>query len=525
MPKTAGCSSAGPSGRTNEPEKRSIRNEADDIVKLNAKQIAAICGGTFVVEPIDACALASGITWDSRDVAKGDVYIAIPGARVDGHDFVQAAISSGAVCALVMEPVPEEVRVFAREMGAAIIEVANTQTAVADLARAWRSHLKGLVIGVTGSSGKTTTKNLIRDVLATTLDVVATRGNQNNELGAPRTLLSAEATTDAVVVELGIQHTGEMTFLCEFIRPDWGVVVSVGESHIEYMKTRENIARAKGELFACLPGGGMAFVNAADEFADVVCDSSRIAERNVRCSAFDGSGNALIADGYARSAASPDGSVRAWATDVSINDEGCPAFALHIAKNGMAGEETAPVSMVLRGLHNVGNACAAAAVGAAAGVPIDRIAHALAASVPESGRQEIIRARAGYRIVNDAYNANPESMRASLLTFASMACKGKRYAVLGDMGELGEYAVPSHEGIGRLVAGLPIDLVICVGELASHIARAALEAGAEADSVLSVDAISDVLGELDIRLEPDDCVLVKASHFMGLSRVVEGLRA
>lgn len=494
-------------------------------MKLNAKQIANFCGGTIVVEPIDSRDLAGGITWDSRDVALGDVYVAIPGARVDGHAFVRSAIASGAVCALVMEPVDDSVRVFAREMGAAIIEVANTRTAVADLARAWRGYLRGRVIGVTGSSGKTTTKNLIRDVLATSMSVAATRGNQNNELGAPRTLLSADADTDAVVVEMGIQVAGELDFLCGFIRPDWGVIVGVGESHIEFMKTRENIARAKAELFSNLPGGGMAFVNADDDFADLVCESSRIAERNVRCSVFDGSGNAAIADGWARCAQTPDGSVRAWATDIALTDEGCPAFTLHIARNGEAQEETSPVAMVLRGMHNVGNACAAAAVGAAMGVPMMRIAGALGSSVPESGRQEIIRARAGYRIVNDAYNANPESMRASLRTFASMACKGKRYAVLGDMGELGDFAVPAHEGIGRMVAALPIDLVICVGEMSRHIASTALEAGANADSVLSVDTVSDVLGELDIRLTPDDCVLVKASHFMGLGRVVEGLRA
>ena len=494
-------------------------------MKLNAKQIANFCGGTIVVEPIDARVLAGGITWDSRDVNPGDVYVAIPGARVDGHAFVRSAIASGAVCALVMEPLDEATCVFAREMGAAIIEVANTRTAVTDLSRAWRGYLRGRVIGVTGSSGKTTTKNLIRDVLATSMEVVATRGNQNNELGAPRTLLSADADTDAVVVEMGIQEVGELDFLCGFIRPDWGVIVSVGESHIEFMKTRENIARAKAELFGNLPGGGMAFVNADDDFADLVCESSRIAERNVRCSVFDGSGKARVADGWERCAQTADGSVRAWATDVSLTDEGCPAFALHIARNGETGEDTAPVAMVLRGMHNVGNACAAAAVGAAMGVSIDKIASALATSVPESGRQEIIRARAGYRIINDAYNANPESMRASLTTFASMACKGKRYAVLGDMGELGEYAVPAHEGIGRLVASLPIDLTICVGELAHHIADAALAAGANADSVLSVGAVSDVLGELDIRLTADDCVLVKASHFMGLGRVVEGLRA
>lgn len=515
-------------------------------MKLNAKQIATICGGTIQVPPIDACTLACGITWDSRDVAAGDVYVAIPGARVDGHSFVSQALARGAVCALTMSPLSEATLTFAREMGAAVIEVADTRTAIVDLARAWRGYLRGRVIGVTGSTGKTTTKNLIRDVLATSLNVVATRGNQNNELGAPRTLLAADPSTDVVVLEMGMQERGEIDFLCGFLRPDWGVIVSVGESHIEFLGSRENIARAKSELFANLPGGGMAFVNAADDFADFVCRESRLGQRHVRVSAYDGSGDARVADGWTHCADTADGSVRVWATDVRLNDAGCPEFTLHVARNGEGAaanaanaanaaaaaaatpapvETTAFVALPLRGLHNVGNACAAAAVGAAYRIPVETIADALAASVPEAGRQEVIRARAGYTIINDAYNASPESMRASLVTFAATACRGKRYAVLGDMGELGEFARGAHQGIGRLVATLPIDLTICVGELAGLIADAALAAGAKSGSVLKAETLSDVLGELDIRLTPDDCVLVKASHFMGLSRVVEGLRA
>ena len=498
-------------------------------MKLNAKQIAGICGGTIIVEPIDSRALASGLTWDSRDVQAGDVYVAIPGERVDGHTFVRAAIAAGAVCALTMHPLDENTLTFAREMGAAVVEVANTSTAVVDLARAWRGYLKGTVIGVTGSVGKTTTKNLVRDVLMAGFgeeNVIATKGNQNNELGVPRTILRADPTTPYVVVEMGIQVPGEMTWLCGFTKPDMGVITLVGNSHIEFMHSRENIARAKAELYAGIRPGGMAFVNAADEFADLMCEESGLAARNVRVSAFDGSGKSLVRDGFARCASTPDGTVRVWAEDMEIGEEGCPRFTLCIARNGMDdAPQTAPCVLALRGMHNVSNACAAAAVGAVFGMSADAIAAALASSVPEAGRQEIVRARGGYTIVNDAYNASPESMRASLAMFSRMACKGRRYAVLGDMGELGEFAVPCHEGIGRLLPQLPIDCTFCIGELAAHIADAALEAGANPESVLKVRSISKVLGELDIRLAPDDCVLVKASHAMGLARVVEGLKA
>ena len=176
-----------------------------DSMRLNHKQIAACTGGSFMVEPLDPRALATGLTWDSRDAKPGDVYVALPGERVDGHDFVGAALSGGAVCALVMQPLDEAVRMLAAELGASVIEVPDTAHAVADIAREWRSHLHGRVIALTGSTGKTTTKNLVRDVLASTLSTVATAGNQNNELGVPKTLLAAEQDTQAVVVEMGMR--------------------------------------------------------------------------------------------------------------------------------------------------------------------------------------------------------------------------------------------------------------------------------------------------------------------------------
>ena len=254
-----------------------------DSMRLNHKQIAACTGGSFMVEPLDPRALATGLTWDSRDAKPGDVYVALPGERVDGHDFVGAALSGGAVCALVMQPLDEAVRMLAAELGASVIEVPDTAHAVADIAREWRSHLHGRVIALTGSTGKTTTKNLVRDVLASTLSTVATAGNQNNELGVPKTLLAAEQDTQAVVVEMGMRGAGQLADLCDYVRPDWGLVVNVGESHIELLGSRENIARAKAELLCALPEGtGRAFVNADDDYADFVREHARLDARRGR---------------------------------------------------------------------------------------------------------------------------------------------------------------------------------------------------------------------------------------------------
>lgn len=504
-------------------------------MRLNAKQIAAYTGGRFLVQPIDSSRLMTGVTWDSRDIEEGWLYVALAGERVDGHDFVDAALRAGAAGALVMRPLAESTALLAREMGAAVIEVADTASAITDLAREWRAHLRGRIIGLTGSTGKTTTKNLVRDVAAAGRTVVATLANQNNELGVPKTLLNANPETEVVVVEMGMRGLGQIAELCDFVKPDWGLVTNAGESHIELLGSRENIARAKAELFEALPGGtGLAFVNAADDMAEFMVERARLVERGctvVRC---DGSGKARVSAGEG---AFGDDAPTVWAEDVRLDDQGRPGFTLcckgfpaaiaaHAADAADVAAGTAVrqrVQLNLRGMHNVANSCQAAAVGLALNLSLGSIACALAASVPESGRQEVLEARGGYTIVNDAYNANPDSMRAALATFGSLAVSGRRYAVLGDMGELGEFAPACHRGVGDYAAAQPIDMLVCVGELSRHIAEGALSAGMDADKVVVVDAVADVLRELDAVLEAGDAVLVKASHFMELTRVVEGL--
>lgn len=500
-------------------------------MRLNIKQIAACTGGALVVEPVDARVIATGLTWDSRDVKQGDVYVALPGERVDGHDYIAAALRAGAMAAVVMQPLDEPTRLLARELGAAVIEVPDSRGAIADIARLWRGFLKGRVIALTGSTGKTTTKNLVRDVLSSSLSVVATRGNQNNELGVPRTILSAEPETQAVIVEMGMRGSGQIASLCDLVRPDWGIVVNVGESHIELLGSRENIASAKAELLCALPEGtGRAFVNAADDFSSFVCDRARLDARRVETVLFDGSPSAVTR--REESDASDRARPAVWAEGVALDEQGRPQFELHAsgfspsAGEGLsadAAEEAVSCSLNLRGVHNVANACAAAAVGRACGLSLGAIAEALAAAEPESGRQEVLSARGGFIVVNDAYNANPDSMRAALATLCALDVPGRHIAVLGDMGELGECAEACHEGIGRLAATLPIDRMVCVGDLSSYIADAAEQAGMDPLRIVRAATLSDVLGELDTCVEPGDAVLVKASRFMGLERVVEGL--
>ena len=474
-------------------------------MRLNAKQIADYTAATVLVDAMDPSKLAEEITWDSREVKPGMVYVAFPGNKVDGHSFVEDSLRSGASVVLVMQRPTDSVCLLAKEMGAAILEVSSTFTAFTDLARAWRHHLRATVIAVTGSTGKTTTKNLVRDVLSTTYSTVATRGNQNNELGVPRTLLEANPENEYVVLEMGMQSLGELEGLCKYAKPDITLVTNVGESHIELLGSRENIARAKAEAVAALPAGtGKAILNAADDFTPFICETARVEERKIAVYYYDGSG-------------SQDSRSYAYASNIELDDQGRPCFDLHIDN------DVYPCHLSLRGAHNVNNACAAAVLGSICHIDNEKIVEGIETSLPEVGRQDVSVSPEGVVVINDAYNASPDSMRASLIMFNTLSVKGKRYAVLGDMGELGDFAKSCHEGIGELIPTLSIDYLICVGELASYIAQAARRAGFPEDHIFTTTSRVDALSELEARLVEGDAVLVKASHSMELDRVVRGL--
>ena len=520
-------------------------------MRLSIKEIFKSTHGSYVIEPASEDVVATGLVWDSREVSEGCIYLALPGERVDGRVFVAQAFGKGAVCALVMGDVDEAAMDAARDSGLAIISVANTYKAIEDLAAYWRGKLNGRVIGLSGSTGKTTTKNLVRDVLSAHGSVVATQGNQNNEIGVPKTLLSAEPDTTSVVVEMGMRGLHQLDALCSFVKPSWGLLTNVGESHIELLGSRENIARAKSELFASLPDNtGVAFLNIADDFARFVCDCAHLSDRNVGLVCYDGS---LQASERVESFSYDDRNLpMVWASDIKLDPQGCASFNLcarGFGQLGLAGEpglEIVPCTLALRGVHNVSNACAAAAVGYASGMSLADCALALGQVRPEPGRQDILSSNehvlevpsdygkekvaelrltvpAGITVVDDSYNANPDSMRASLSTFSAMAVSGKRIAVLGDMGELGSFAPECHARVGSYAAHCSLDLLVCVGDLSVDIVAGAKAAGMPADKIVHVDDIEAALAYVAPRANPGDAVLVKASNFMEFSRIVKGL--
>lgn len=455
----------------------------------------------------------TGVTWDSRSVAPGDLYVALPGERVDGHDFAASAIDAGALAVLAQREV---------DVVAPVVIVDDVQKALADLARFWRKRLTGTVIGLTGSTGKTTTKNFVRDVLSHGRSVVATKANQNNELGVPRTLLEADLDTDSVVVEMGMRGLGQIAELCEVADPDWGLITNVGTSHIELLGSQQNIAKAKAELFEALPeGSGIAFVNAADGFARELCDIAHLEERGVQVVFYDGSDSADSEGKHM-----PDAPL-VWASEISLDAEGRPSFQLNAVGFEQLGFDEAngscPCTLNLLGFHNVSNACSAVAVGLASGMSLESCCEALESAQPEKGRQVVHHVADGITVIDDAYNANPDSMRASLATFSAMQIAGRRWAVLGDMLELGDYSKSSHEDVGRMAAAARLDKLVCVGDWSRCIASAAHDAGMPESEITLCATAEDALDVLKPQLQTGDAVLVKASHSIGLEHVVEGL--
>ena len=511
-------------------------------MRLSIQEIFEAVRGSYVVQPVMTDEEASGITWDSRTVSPGNVYLALVGEHVDGHAFAKQAIEAGASCVLAMHDVSDDACAAARKTGAAIIAVEDTQLAIVHLASAWRAHLQGRVIALSGSTGKTTTKNLVREVLGASGSVVATEGNQNNELGVPKTLLNANADTQSVVVEMGMRGLHQLDALCGYVKPVWGLITNVGESHIELLGSRENIARAKAELFASLPAGeGVAFLNIADDYAQLVCEFADVAKRGVGLVCYDGSADACA---HVESFAFDNRTLPfVWARDIRLDEQGRATFTLcaqgfgQMGLGGVPHLVSAPCKLELRGMHNVSNACAAAAVGYASGMTIEQCAQALSAATPEPGRQNILQSSAhaidvagkkidvaaGITVVDDSYNANPDSMRASLATFSALTHAGKRVAVLGDMGELGSFADDCHRRVGAFAAGCGLDLLVCVGDLSASIADEAVAQGMAAADVVKLDSADEALAFVAGRLCAGDAVLVKASHFMEFDRIVKGL--
>ncbi len=465
------------------------------MIPLSVGEIAATTGARLV-GPVDPGAEVASLTADSRTVGPGSLFVALAGDRVDGHRFVPAVVEAGAVVALTARPIDD----------APCLVVADPLTALGRLARDQidRGTRGGLrVVGITGSQGKTSTKDLLAQVLEPAGPTIAPVGNLNNELGVPLTVARIDAQTRYLVAEMGARGIGHIAYLCAIAPPEVGVVLNVGHAHVGEFGGRDAIARAKGELVEALPGGGVAVLNAADPL--VWAMRSRTPAQVLACSVGE----------------PPDGPA-VWACDLAGRADGGYGFRLH-ARGLVEGEAQVEVALLTAGRHQVGNAVAAAAAAYALGLDLTSIGEGLSHAVARSRwRMEIHHRADGVTVINDAYNANPDSMRAALDTLAELgrAGGGRTVAVLGDMLELGDDAPEEHLGIGRHLAELGIDRLRALGEYAGDLVSGAsgVDAGSAADK-------ADVVAELRATLQPGDVVLVKASRGLALNTVADDLRA
>ncbi len=425
-----------------------------------------------------------GVAVHSATVGPGDLFVALRGRRADGHAFVSEAAARGAAAALVSRPVEVEIPQ---------VLVPDTARALLPLAALWRSRFAARAVGVTGSVGKTTTVQMVGAVLATTDPVHVSAPEWNAEQGVPLTLFGLRETHRFVVVELAMRGLGQIEELCRAVRPEIGVVTNVGTAHLELLGSVENIARAKAELVEALPEHGWAVLHADDPRV-------RAMERRTRAR--------VVFYGIER------GEVRA--EGIAVESHGV-RFVLWTP------EGRVPVRLCLPGRHLVSNALAAAAVGWICGVPLGAIADALADFRPPRMRLEVQSTARGVLVVNDAYNASPESLRAAFETVRALRSGRRLVAVLGEMRELGPMREAAHREAGQWCVREGVDLLVAVGEGGALIARGAREAGMPEDRVVWVEDAEEAARCVAERVRPTDVVLVKASRAVGLERVAEAL--
>lgn len=443
--------------------------------------VAALCaavGGKLLSG--DSAAVVTGVTTDSRAASDGQLFIPLTGERFDGHAYIDSALSAGAAGCLTAR-VPETM-----QPGKFYIQVADTRLALKALAAWYRSRFTLPVVQITGSAGKTTTKEMVAAVLSRRYDTLKTQANFNNDIGTPLTLLGLAPQHQAAVIETGMNHFGEIRYLGEMVRPDIAVITNVGDAHIENLgNTRQGILQAKCEIFENLAPDGIAVLNGDDPLLDTVTLPQII----LRCGRGEGC-NVRVTD---------------------VDDRGIEGIACTVT-TARASYRLATASP---GGFMIYPMAMAAAIGEALGLTGEEITAGVAAYVPTGSRMHIIRLPEGCLLIDDCYNANPQAMTEALRLLAVTQTR-RRAAVLGDMGELGELTVSAHRAIGALTGELQLDSVIAIGEKARDIASAAPNAQ-------WFPSVEDALPTVRAAFTGGTAMLVKASHAMHFENIVKEL--
>jgi UDP-N-acetylmuramoyl-tripeptide--D-alanyl-D-alanine ligase len=448
--------------------------------------IAAVTGGRLQGDDVSV----AGAATDSRDVRPDDLFVALPGGRVDGHDFVGQAVQAGAIGVMVSRPdtlpVPAPPAVVVDDSGRALLALAAGE----------RGSFSGSVVGVTGSVGKTSVKDLTGAVLSTRHRVGTAPGSYNTEVGVPLTLLNLPADAEVAVLEMGSRGRGHIATLCEIARPNVGVVTNVGPAHLEMFGSLHAVAEAKRELVEALPENGTAVLNADDPVV------RGFADHTPATSLLYGTGS--------------EAEVRA--EDLALDRAGHASFTLRTP----VGAERVELSVA--GEHMAWNALAAAACGIALGLTPGECAAGLKEARVSPWRMEVFAGRGGLTVVNDAYNANPSSMAAALKAARWIAGDGRCLAVLGEMAELGRSSAQEHERIGELIARLGIEMLVTVGASAQAIGTGAVREGVDPRHVTTSDSVDQAIEAVADAARPGDVILVKGSRVIGLERLAEALR-
>jgi UDP-N-acetylmuramoyl-tripeptide--D-alanyl-D-alanine ligase len=449
-------------------------------MKRTLEEFARACGGRLQ----GADAAFADVVSDSRTLKRGQLFVALAGPRFDGNDFVAAALKAGAAGALVSRAQPAALPQ---------IVVADTQAALERAARTWRAHFAGPLVGVAGSNGKTTAKEMTATILAQAGDCLATRGNLNNHIGVPLTLMRLTPEHRFAVIEMGANRPGEVAALVALARPSIGMITNAGAEHLEGFGSLEGVARAEGEMVTGLTAAATAVINADDEFVSLWRGSTpaRVVTFGVRHSA--------------------DFSAHEVRTSV-----GAGGFRTRFRLEAPQGSTA--IELSLGGSHNVANALAAAAAAASAGATLEHIAAGLAAVRAVPGRLQFKQSKSGAWLIDDSYNANPSSVRAAIEVLASLS--GRKWLVLGDMGELGSFAAEAHAEIGEFARAQGIERLYATGPLMQ---RAVDSFGAGARWFGSAAELTAAVDEALRGAGPEVRLLIKGSRFNRLERVVDAL--
>lgn len=452
------------------------------MTSITIDELLAATGGTAAAR--GERTVTAGLTTDSRAVVPGCIFLALSGERFDGNNFAAEASRKGAAAVVVSRLAGEY------DPACTVVQVADTLAALQSLAKWWRAQLEPIrVVGLTGSSGKTSTKDMTLAILRQHYKAVATKGNLNNHIGVPLSILSTEKGTEAAVWEMGMNHQGELAPLCELVQPQVGIITTIGSAHLEFLGTRDNIANEKCTVARALPKDGYMIFPARDDYANYIAaqtDATPIA----------------VGGHHSRVQA--------------LNQRSSPSGTTYTLYIEDAGEIA--INLPVPGAHMVSNSLLAAAAGWKLGCSLEEIAAGLASPALTRGRLACTQVD-GFTVVDDTYNANPESMKAALETVAALKGPKRRFAVLGKMGELGESGIAAHADMGWRAASLGYAAVVVVGAECAE-TTALCQAAAESIPAMLVETPAEAAAALRQLIEPGDAILFKGSRSAGMERTM-----